>query len=58
MISMSSSLAKAGLYHNMRRIRFNGGMRMSGIRNRTADILAWFGLRTGTIAILNIAILA
>jgi hypothetical protein len=55
---MSSSLAKAGLYHNMRRIRFNGGMRMSGIRNRAADILAWFGLRTGTIAILDIAILA
>jgi hypothetical protein len=55
MISMSSSLAGADLSHNMQRIRFNGGMRVSGIRNRAAGIPTWFGLLAATIAILNIA---
>jgi hypothetical protein len=33
-------------------------MRMSGIRDRAAGIIAWFGLRNVTIAIPTIAFLA
>ena len=47
MISMSSSLAGAALYHNIRRNCFNGGRRMSDVCNLTV-----------TLAIPNIAFLA